>query len=134
MVIVAPHTAWKLVLALALVVAILTSQISRAPRRAVPAVELRRLVMAAVGLYLVGGLASLTHHPVLAAIVYAGGIVICALAAWLSRGVDSEDPPQPADPAEDRPPPPGDGLPEFDWQRFEAAFRAEAERRSRAGV
>lgn len=127
-----PTTAWKLVLALSLVTAILLSQLSRAPARAIPRAELRRLVLAALALYLVGGIASITHHPVLAAIVYSCGIITCTLAAWLSRGEDedSEDPPGGEDPVDEQPPPTPDGLPEFDWARFEAEFRAETARRS----
>jgi hypothetical protein len=81
-----------------------------------------------VCLYLVGGLASLTHHPALAGLVYAAGIVICALAAWLSRGTDSEDPPGGEEPVDERPPPEPDGLPGLGWDDFERAFRAYAER------
>ncbi len=77
-----------------------------------PGADLRRLVVSALGLYAVGGVASLTHHPVLAGLVYAAGIIVCALAAWLSRGTDSEDPPRGGeDPVDERPPPEPDGLP-----------------------
>jgi hypothetical protein len=123
-----PSDAWKLVLAIALAAAIFVSLYARAPRRTVPGYELRRLVLSALGLYAVGGLASLTHHPVLAALMYAGGIVVCALAAWLSRGTDSEDPPGGQEPEEEHPPPEPDGLPAFDWESFERAFRAYSER------
>ena len=61
---------------------------ARAPRQAVPTSELRRLVGCALILYAVGGVASLTHHPLLAGLVYGAGIVVSALAAWLSRGQD----------------------------------------------
>ena len=91
--VVLPSHAWKLVLAIVLGAAILLSARSPAPRRAVPGSDLLRLVVSAIGLYAVGGVASLTHHPELAAFVYASGIVICALVAWLSRGSVSEDPP-----------------------------------------
>ena len=81
-------------------------------------------------------LASLTHHPALAGVVYAAGIMVCALAAWLSRGTDSEDPPRGNEPGDERPPPEPDGVPKFDWAEFERAFRAHSERqgRDRAGV
>jgi hypothetical protein len=126
----APSDAWKLVLAIVLGTAIVLAAWGRAPRRAVPGSDLRRLVVSAIGLYAVGGLASLTHHPELAAFVYASGIVICALAAWLSRGSDSQDPPSDGeDPADEQPPPEPDGVPRFDWAAFERDFRAwEAER------
>src|SRR4051812_13876354 len=113
--IVPASVAWKVVLAIALAAAILVSLYARAPRRAVPGAELRRLVLSALGLYAVGALASLTHHPMLAALVYASGIGVCALAAWLSRGSDSEDPPDDEDPVDEQPPPEPDGIPAFDW-------------------
>jgi hypothetical protein len=123
-----PSDAWKLVLALGLAAAIFISIYARAPRRTVPGSDLRRLVISALGLYAVGGLASLTHHRLLAALVYASGIVICALAAWLSRGSDSEDPPGGEEPVDEQPPPEPDGLPTFDWDAFEHEFRSYAER------
>ena len=128
--VVPPSDAWKLVLAIVLGAAILLSAWGRAPRRAVPRADLRRLVVSAIGLYAVGGVASLTHHAELAAFVYASGIVICALAAWLSRGSDAEDPPSDGeDPADEQPPPEPDGVPRFDWAAFERDFRAyEADR------
>jgi hypothetical protein len=126
--IVPPSLAWRAALAIVLVAAILLSAFATAPRRAVPATELRRLMLSAIGLYCVGGLASLTHHHVLAGLVYAAGIAICALAAWLSRGTDSEDPPGGEEPVDERPPPEPDGLPEFDWGAFERSFRAYCER------
>jgi hypothetical protein len=128
-----PSDAWKLVLAVTLAVAIILSAFATAPRRAVPASDLRRLVLSALGLYGVGGLASLTNHPGLAGLIYAAGIMTCALAAWLSRGTDSEDPPGGEEPGDERPPPEPDGLPELDWDEFERSFRTYAER-SRAGT
>jgi hypothetical protein len=123
-----PSVAWKLVLALALMAAIFVSLYARAPQHAVPGSDLRRLVVSALALYAVGGLASLTHHPLLAALVYSAGIVVCALAAWLSRGSDSEDPPDGDDPVDEQPPPEPDGVPRFDWDRFEREFRTYSER------
>jgi hypothetical protein len=123
-----PSVAWKLVLALALMAAIFVSLYARAPQHAVPGSDLRRLVVSALGLYAVGGLASLTHHRLLAALVYSAGIVVCALAAWLSRGSDSEDPPGGEHPVDEQPPPEPDGLPRFDWDRFEREFRTYSER------
>jgi len=127
--VVPPSDAWKVVLAIALAAAIFVSLYARAPRRAVPGSELRRLVISALGLYAIGGLASFTHHPMLAALVYAAGIAVCALAAWLSRGTDSEDPPDGEEPEDEQPPPEPDGVPRFDWAAFEQQFRAYAERR-----
>jgi hypothetical protein len=127
-----PTHAWKLVLVLLLVAGILLSALARAPRRPLPRVELRRLVLAALTLYGVGVLASLTHHPILAGVVYSSGIAACALAAWLSRGVDPEDPPDGGGsdgPPDREPPPEPDGLPEFDWAAFERQFREYSRRR-----
>jgi len=130
--VVQPADAWKLALAIVLAAAIIVSAFAHAPRRAVPSGDLRRLVVSALVLYAVGGLASLTHHPMLAGVVYAAGIVVCALAAWLSRGSDSEDPPSDGeDPADEQPPPEPAGVPGFDWAAFERQFRAYDERRRR---
>ena len=126
--VVPPSAAWKLVLAIFLGAAIFLSAYARAPRRAIPASDLRRLVVSALGLYAVGGIASLTHHPVMAGLVYAAGIIICALAAWLSRGSDSEDPPDDDEPVDEQPPPEPDGVPRFDWAAFEREFRSYAAR------
>ncbi len=123
-----PSEAWKLVLAVALAAAIFISLYARAPSHAIPGADLRRMVLAALGLYAVGGVASLTHHGMLAALVYAAGITVCALAAWLSRGSDSEGPPGGEEPADEEPPPEPDGVPGFDWAAFERSFRSYAER------
>jgi hypothetical protein len=112
----------KVVFAVVLATAICVSACARAPRQSVPAAELRRLVASALVLYAVGGLATLTHHPALAAMVYASGIAIAALAAWLSRGRDQDDPPGGSEPFDEPPPPEPDGLPGLDWERFEREF------------
>ncbi len=126
-----PPLAWKLAFAAVLVAAIAASACARAPRRAADPVELRRLVICALGLYGIGGLATLTHHSVLAAVVYATGISVAALAAWLSRGRDQEDPPDGgSEPVDEQPPPRPDGVPWWDWERFEREFREYAQRRS----
>jgi hypothetical protein len=123
--------AWKILLAVALGGAILASAYAKAPRRSFPRAELRRLVLAAVLLYVVGMVASLNHRPALAAALYAAGIAISALAAWLSRGNDSGGGPPPGDdPVDEQPPPDPDGIPRFDWSAFEREFRDYA-RRSR---
>jgi hypothetical protein len=116
---------WKLALALALGAAIVMGAWGAAPRRSTPRTELRRLVACAVLLYGVGALASLAGHATLAALAYAAGISICALALWLSRGSDPDDPPRGGeDPSDEQPPPGPDGLPEFDWAAFEREFRS----------
>jgi hypothetical protein len=121
-----PSVAWKLVLVFVLVGAIVLSACARAPRRPLPRHELRRLVLAALTLYAVGVYASVTHHAALAGVVYVSGIAACALAAWLSRGSDSDEPPGGDDdgPTDHEPPRDPDGLPAFDWAAFERQFRA----------
>ncbi len=115
---------WKLALAFALGAAIVMGAWGAAPRRSVPRTELRRLVACALLLYGVGGLASLVGHSTLAALAYAAGISVCALALWLSRGSDADDPPQGGeDPSDEQPPPAPDGMPEFDWAAFEREFQ-----------
>jgi len=127
-----PSVAWKLLLALVLVGAIALSACAKAPSRPLPRGELRRLVLAALTLYGVGVFASMTHHALLAAVVYVAGIAACALAAWLSRGSDSEDPPRGGDePIDEEPPPRPDGMPQFDWRAFERDFRDYSERTRR---
>jgi hypothetical protein len=130
----APEQSWKLVLAIVLCVAIVLSAGAKAPRRAVPSGELRNLVLAALLLYAVGALASLRHRSVLATLVYAAGIGVCAFAAWLSRGRgDSDDPPGGGwdDPFDEHPPPGPEGEPFFDWPAFERDLRAYAADRER---
>src|ERR1700757_3867137 len=108
-----PSFAWKLALVFVLVGAIVLSACARAPRRPLPRADLRRLVLAALTLYGVGVFASLTHHTLLAGAVYVSGIAACALAAWLSRGSDSDDPPGGGDdgPTDHEPPRDPDGMP-----------------------
>jgi uncharacterized membrane protein YfcA len=119
-----PSVAWKLVLAVVLGAGILVSAYAHAPKRTVSRTDLRRLVISALAVYAVGGAASLTHHPDLAAVLYATGISACALAAWLSRGSDPEDPPSSGEePSDEQPPPEPDGMPWFDWAAFEREFR-----------
>jgi hypothetical protein len=114
----------KLAFAVVLGLAIFGSVCARAPRQSVPASELRRLVVSALVLYAVGGVATLTHHSVLAALVYATGIAVATLAAWMSRGPDQDDPPDGGDdPCDERPPPQPDGVAWSDWERFEREFR-----------
>ena len=53
---------WKLGLAAALALSIFISAYATAPKESVAGADLRRLVFSAVALYLVGLLASVTHH------------------------------------------------------------------------
>jgi hypothetical protein len=125
-----PADAWKIVLAVALGGAILASAYAKAPRRAFPSRELRRLVLGALVLYAVGLAASLTHHSILAVVLFASGITVSALAAWLSRGSDSGGgPPRGDEPVDEQPPPDPDGMPRFDWAAFERDFEDYARRR-----
>jgi len=126
--------AWKLVLLVALMTTIVMSLCWKAPRRTVPRGELHGLAFAGLCLYLVGGIALMAHHGDVAGLVFAGGIALCALAVWLSRGVDSEGPPPDDEEPVDEPTPPDpDGLPALDWDEFERAFQAYAAR-DRAGT
>ena len=123
---------WKLGLAVALGGAIILSLRARAPRRSVPAVDLRRLVFGALALYAVGGLAWFTHHRLVAGGVYSAGILTAALAAWLSRGRDADDP-RGGSERFDEPAP--NGPEDFEWASFERDFRAYSEgRREPAGL
>ncbi len=119
---------WKLAFAIALLATIFVSACARAPRHSVPGSQLRQLVLCALGLYGVGGLASLTHHELLAGLIYGAGIMVAALAAWLSRGRDQEDPPDDDEPVDVQPPPEPDGVPRLDWASFEREFREYSER------
>jgi hypothetical protein len=134
-VLVAPADAWKVVLAAALGGAILASAYARAPSRSFPTHELRRLVVGALALYVIGVAASLTHHPILAVVLFAAGIAISALAAWLSRGSDSGGgPPRGDEPVDQQPPPDPDGIPWFDWAAFERDFQDYTRRRDPIGA
>jgi hypothetical protein len=125
---VTPSLALKLALALALAAGMLLSLFAEAPRHRVSGAELGKLVLCALGLYLIGGIASLTRHPILAGAVYASGIAVAEIAAWLSRGTDSEGPPGHDEPEDEQPPPMPDGDPQFDWAAFERDFRRYSER------
>jgi hypothetical protein len=119
---------WKLVLAAALGAGIFASALIRPPRRSFPGADLRVMLLAALGLYCVGLGASLTHHGIIAAAVYACGISISALAVWLSRGRDHRELP-PDDEPPDGPPPAGPDDPtEFDWEAFERQLGVYADR------
>jgi hypothetical protein len=134
---------WKLLLTMTLLGAILCSVTLRAPRQPTDRAELRRLVVAAVILYSVGTLASLSHHGLLAGTIYAGGILVCSLAVWLSRGMRRDDGSDGSGgggggngkgpPGSGRPPSGPDGLLPFDWDEFERELSAWSER-SKIGV
>ena len=119
---------WKLLLAVALIASIVLGVRCSAPRQAVPRGDLHRLVLSGLSLYAVGGLAALVHRQTLARLVFAAGIATCALAVWLARGTDSEDPPDDEELADEPPPPDPDGIPKLEWEQFECAFRDYAER------
>ena len=112
--------AWKLVLAVALVAAILVSALARAPRRPVPQTDLRTLVAAALLLYTVGLAAALSHRATLAALVYCWGIGTSALAVWLSRAGGRDDPPRGERAMPEPVPPDPDRI---DWAALERQFR-----------
>ncbi len=117
----------KLALTLLLVGVIACSAWGRAPRHAVSATELRRLIGATLILYLVGVAAVVVHRGMLATFAFAVGVVAAAFAGWLSRGSDSEDPPADDDgdgPPSRRPPPEPDGFPAPDWAWFDRERRA----------
>jgi len=117
-----PSFAWKLVLAAALGAAILVSALARAPRRPVPAADLRALIAGALLLYLVGLGAALSHRPTLAAVLYGSGITASALAGWLSRGSGKDEPPGHDEPPAEPVPPDPERLPEIDWTALEREF------------
>ena len=118
-----PSPGWKFLLTVALLAAICCSVFLRAPRQPIERAELRRLVLAAVVLYFVGAVASISHRGALAGVVYASGILVCSLAVWLSRGADfddgSDEDPGDGPPSDERPPDGPDGLPLIDWDDFE---------------
>jgi hypothetical protein len=135
MTMIAPSYAWKLVLAIVLVAAIFASAYAKAPNRTFPGNDLRRMVVGALALYGAGMFASLSHREVIAPILYAAGITVLALAAWLSRGSDSGGgPPRGDEPVDEHPPPDPDSLPTIDWPAFEREFGAYASRRDRTPV
>jgi hypothetical protein len=120
--------AWRLGLAIAFCAAIFLSVCARAPQETVSGAELRRLVLSALLLYAVGGLAALSGHDWVAGFVYGAGIMVSALAAWLSRGRDQSDPPGGDQPLDDPSPPTPDDSPRLDWPAFEREFRDYARR------
>ena len=122
--VVSPLLIAKLAFALVLVAGIVLSACARAPLHAVPSAELHRLVLGALVLDAVGAGALLTHHGLGATLALGGATAVTALAAWLSRGHNPDDPPDAREPADSRPPPEPDGIPRLDWARFERERRA----------
>lgn len=124
----------KLLLGISLVTAVGLGLKAPAPRTRAADGELRRLLLSGIGLYGVGLVAALTHHATMAALVYACGIAVCAVAVWLSRGTEPEGPPPEDGPGhgpprdEDPPRDPGQLSP-ADWEAFERALRDYAARR-----
>src|SRR5947209_16955263 len=116
---------WKLALGSMLLGAMLRGLRGPAPTMAIPRRELGRVVLGALLLYCVGAFAWYDGHATVAVIVYASGITICTLAAWLSRGIDPDDPPQDGSgddgPPADQPPidPGPRDFPLVDWDAFE---------------
>lgn len=122
---------WKLALAVALGAAIFASALVRPPRRSYQRGDLRLMIGAALGLYCVGLGASLSSHSAVAAVVYACGIGISALAVWLSRGSDRWEPPGRDDSPEAPPPIGPDDPPEIDWEAWERQLGVPAGPRER---
>ncbi len=106
-------------------------------RRAAPPPRrrLRRLVLSAIALYSVGGVASLTHHPPWRPLYMRPGL---PSARWPCGSHGAPIPttrPDGEEPTDEQPPPAPDGLPELDWGEFERAFRAYTDRsREPAGM
>jgi uncharacterized membrane protein YfcA len=107
--------AWRALVTLALLGVIVVSLRLRAPSQRLDRRELRRLVGAGVLLYVVGAAAAIDGRPPLAAGAFAAGILVCALAVWLSRGGEG---PEGRDDGEEPPTDPELG-PDFDWDAFE---------------
>lgn len=123
-----PAYSWKLVLAIALFAAVVTSARARPPRRTVPGSELRWLVVGALALYGVAAAAWLTHRLTLAVALYSCGIGVSALAAWLSRAQPGRGPSPDEESTDEPPPPPPDGEPRIDWPSFERQLEAYSRR------
>ena len=86
---------WKLALAFALGGGDPDGRLGTAPPAARSrGADLRRLVARALLLYGVGGLASLSGHPTLAALAYAAGISVCALAPGYPAAATRTIPPR----------------------------------------
>jgi hypothetical protein len=109
----------KLASTLALAGILVAGLTARPPRMPVTPRELISLVLAVVALYLVGAGALFAHRTGLAAVVFAAGLTLAALAIWLSRG---GTPPRPAEDGREpevEPPPPAP----FDWSFYEQQLR-----------
>ena len=101
----------------------------RAPRRPVARGEVGGLVAGACALYGAGIAAALAGRGTLGMLACAAGVLPCALAAWLSRGLAGPDDGPGEDPRQRRPPPDPDGEPLLHWDSFERDFRRYADQR-----
>jgi hypothetical protein len=115
-------TVLKLTLSVVMVGVLVAGFTVRPPRESVPVAELKRLVVAVAALYIIGVAALLEHRPDLAGIVVGSGLLLCALAVWLSRGL--KPPRDDADGGDDGDPPrePDPG-PALLWSFYEEQFR-----------
>jgi hypothetical protein len=115
---------WKLIPTVVLLGALVAGFTVRPPREPVAPAELRRLMIASAALYAAGGVALLGHRRALAGIVFATGLLIFVLTAWLARATP---PPQDGDDGGQggggspplKPVPSG---PDFDWTFYEDQF------------
>ncbi len=117
--------AWKLIPAILMLGALVAGFLARPPREPVSSRELKQLVAAVAALYMVGGVALAMHRTPLAAIVFGAGLVLCALALWLSRG-HTPPPKDDNDGGGGGGEPPLEPLPlgpDFDWAYYEDQFR-----------
>ena len=120
---------WKVALAALLAALIIASAAARAPRKPTAPTDLGWLLLGALALYAVGLLALLKDLSETSMVLFAAGIALSSLAAWLSRGTDhGGGPPRGDEPVDRQPPPDPDGLPPFDWPAFERDFRAYVDR------
>jgi hypothetical protein len=126
-------TAWKLIPTVFMAGALVAGFTVRPPREPVPEGELKRLVAAVAALYVVGAIALFAHRTPLAGVVFGSGLLLCALALWLSRANrpprddgdgdgDGDGGPSPLEPSPTGPEfvPLG---PEFDWAFYEDQLR-----------
>lgn len=101
------------------------------PRRPNAQAEARRLLIAASAMYGVAMLTALASYILIAGLAAASGISLFALSLWLSRSVDSGEPPSDG-PGRGEPPGPGPGpagpLDEFDWDAFERELHERVDR------
>lgn len=98
------------------------------PRRPNAQAEARRLLIAASAMYGLAMLTAIAGYILIAGLAAASGISLFALSLWLSRAVESGEPPSDG-PGPDEPPPPGPVGPSgFDWNAFERELHEHADR------